>query len=118
MLEKLFYKKQVILMYIYPLFDPVESAEHDLNVGEDEHVADDLGSISSIFYVHFFANILSSIKSQSQNVAGEKLHKALLCKNFACKMLMKTTPGVNFINILCAHFVPTFWHQKLQKMLA
>jgi len=56
MLEKLFYKKQVILMYIYPLFDPVESAEHDLNVGEDEHVADDLGSISSTFFDQLLHN--------------------------------------------------------------
>jgi len=32
----------------------------------------------------------------------------------ACKMLVKLTPVVNFINILCAHFVTIFWCQKLQ----
>jgi len=24
------------------------------------------------------------------------------------------SPGVNFINILCVHFTPIFWQQKLQ----
>jgi len=41
---------------------------------------------------------------QSQNVTREKLRQALLYKKFNCKMLMKLTPGVNFINILQASF--------------
>jgi len=28
-------------------------------------------------------------------------------------MLMKLTPGFNFINILCALFLPIFWRQKI-----
>jgi len=28
------------------------------------------------------------------------------------KTLMKMTPGVDFISILCDHFVLIFWHQK------
>jgi hypothetical protein len=41
-------------------------------------------------------------KLQSQNLTLEMVREALLYKKFACKMLMKLTPGVNFINILHA----------------
>ncbi len=34
----------------------------------------------------------------------KKLSEALLYDKFACKMLMKLTPGVYFINILCTAF--------------
>jgi len=30
-------------------------------------------------------------------------------------MLMKSTPGINFINILCARFLLIFWCQKITK---
>jgi len=34
----------------------------------------------------------------------------------ARKMLVKLTQGVNFINILCPHFAPIFWNQKITRL--
>jgi len=39
----------------------------------------------------------------------------LLYKTGACKILMKLTPVVNFINILQAAFAPIFFFQKITK---
>jgi len=43
-------------------------------------------------------------KLQSQTVTREKLRKILLFEKCARQMLMKLTPGVDFINILQAAF--------------
>jgi len=41
---------------------------------------------------------------QSQNVTREKLREALSYKKCSHKMLMKLTPGLNFINVLRTAF--------------
>ncbi len=60
---------------------------------------------SSQYHLHFMsifcADILSPKKFQSQYGIREKLHKTLLHEKGTRKMLMKLTPGLNFINILC-----------------
>jgi len=38
-----------------------------------------------------------------------------ICAKAACKLLVKLTPGVNFITILQAAFAPLFLHQKITK---
>jgi hypothetical protein len=43
-------------------------------------------------------------KLQSQNVTREKLRKRLLYEKGDWKMLMKLTPGLNFINVLRTGF--------------
>jgi len=57
----------------------------------------------------------SAKKLQSQTIIREKLHKALSYEKRAHKMLMKLTPGVNFINILRTPFAPIFLRQKITK---
>jgi len=55
-------------------------------------------------------------KSQSRTVFREKLCNLLLCKKKrACKMLMKSTPWVNFANILRAPFAAIFFWQIITK---
>ncbi len=54
-----------------------------------------LDNIRSQFHQHApFAHIFLCQKFQSQNVTRKKLCKALSYEKFACKMLMKLTPGV------------------------
>jgi len=43
----------------------------------------------------------------------KKLHKALSFKKGMSKMLMKLSPGDNFINISETAFVPIFLYQKI-----
>jgi len=50
-------------------------------------------SNSSTFYPHLFCWYFCAKKLQSQNVTREKLHKTLLYKKFAGKMLMKLITG-------------------------
>jgi len=54
-------------------------------------------------------NLESAKKADNLNVFF-----ALLGINAACRMLMKLTPGVNFIDILRSAFAPLFLRQKLQ----
>jgi len=51
-------------------------------------------------------------KLQSKTVTREKLHKTLSYKKGESKMLMKLTPGVNFINVLMHRFP---MHPKSEK---
>jgi len=53
-------------------------------------------------------------KITKPNVTREKLHKTHSYEKGGCKMLMKLTPIVNFINILQTAFAPIFLRQKLQ----
>jgi hypothetical protein len=61
-------------------------------------------SISSAFYKRICANILELIKVQTSNVRTRKLCTKLMYEKATCKMTLKLTPGVNFINILRAAF--------------
>jgi len=63
-----------------------------------------LESISTTFYEQIFADYLLPTKLQTQTVSADKFRKTLLYKNDARKMLVKLTPGVNFINILLKAF--------------
>ncbi len=46
-----------------------------------------------------FCRYFGAKKSLSQNLTREKLHKVLLYKKCACKMLMKLTPGVYYCGL-------------------
>jgi len=57
----------------------------------------------SQFHRHFTSSFCVNIllpKSHKANLIREKLQKALSDKKGLSKMLMKLTPGVNFINVL------------------
>jgi len=70
----------------------------------------DLGSISSKFYKQL---LLVQIP-KAQKILTTWLNFLLSARiNVAHRMLMKMTPGVNFINILCTPFVPIFLCQKI-----
>ncbi len=58
-----------------------------------------LVSISSTFYMCLFCGYFCAKKFTKPNVSREKLFNLLLYKKLTCKMLMKLTAGVNFINI-------------------
>jgi len=66
------------------------------------------GSISSTFYVRVFL-----YKSAWRSFSFGK--KALSYEKHTHKMLMKLTPGVNFINILLPAFAPIILSQKITK---
>jgi len=46
----------------------------------------------------------------------EKAAQRLLYEKVTCKMLIKLTPVVNFINVLRAAFSQIFLHQKITKL--
>jgi hypothetical protein len=50
-------------------------------------------SMSSTFYEQLLCQYSCTEKLQNQTVTREKLRKTRSCKNDACKMLMKLTPG-------------------------
>jgi hypothetical protein len=56
-----------------------------------------------------------SKKLKKKSLERENLHKILLYEKAAHKMLVKLTPGVNFINILQVPFAPIFLCQKIPK---
>ncbi len=60
-----------------------------------------------MFYARIFRTKMLKYFCQSQNVTREKLHKALWYDQRVGKILMKLTPGVNFINFLQAAFMPS-----------
>jgi len=66
----------------------------------------------------FFEKLLFAQTTKAQKRLAVGLYIFLLlgssCIKAAHKMSVKLTPGVNFINILHAHFAPIFWCQKLQ----
>ncbi len=57
----------------------------------------------SQFHQHFFAPYAHH-KITKPNCKHIKLQKTCLYEKAACKMLMKFTPDVNFINVLCPAF--------------
>jgi len=56
------------------------------------------------FHQHFMWEFFVRKCFGQLHVTKEKLPKRLLYKKSAHKMLMKLTPGLNFINILCTAF--------------
>jgi hypothetical protein len=66
------------------------------------------------FHQHFMSNLCADIialkNCKTKIVTREKLRKTLLYEKGVCKMLMKLSPIVNFINILRAAFVLIFLH--------
>ena len=70
------------------------------------------------FMSSFCADFLSTKKLQTQIVSTEKLHKTLLYKKAACKMLLKLTPLVNLNNNLQAAFaLISFWPKNYKPKL-
>jgi hypothetical protein len=65
-----------------------------LNVGEIYILVNFISILQAAFVQIFFCQ-----KNQSQNVSRNKFCKTLLYKKVASRMLMKLTPGVNFIKI-------------------
>jgi hypothetical protein len=68
-------------------------------------------SISSTLRAHFLPMFWRK-KIAKPNIIRENLLNLLLYEKHANKMLMKLTPGVNFINILQSTFGPIFLCQK------
>ncbi len=64
----------------------------------------DLKSISKTFYKQLLRQYSFATKIQNLTVIGEKLRKALLYEKVALKMKTKSTPALNFINIIRPHF--------------
>ncbi len=56
------------------------------------------------FTCPFFTDILLPKKSQSWTVIRENVWNSLSYEKHECKMLMKLTPGVDFINVLHTAF--------------
>ncbi len=48
----------------------------------------------------------SNFRFWTQTLSTEKPHKFLLYKKTACKMLLRLTPGLDFINVLRTAFTP------------
>jgi len=57
-----------------------------------------------MFYNQLLCRYSFNKKLQSQTVIREKLRKAPSYKKGMCKMIVKLTTGVNFINVLHAAF--------------
>jgi len=58
------------------------------------------------------------IPNAQKRQSSQQCRLALLGPTFVkavCRALMKSTPGLNFINILLEHFAPIFCGQKLTK---
>jgi len=68
--------------------------------------------------VSFFPKTLAlwqNIKT-TETVGTEKINKTRSYKKAALKMLMKLTPGVNFINVLRTHFLHNILALKITKV--
>jgi len=61
-------------------------------------------SISSTFYEHIFRQYFGAKNYKAEMFAFETQRQKDIGKKIASKMLMKLTPGLNFINILCTAF--------------
>jgi len=88
---------------------PVLAKNWCKNVGQIDLFSQFHQHFMSSFYIHQY----STGKKQSKAVIREKLCKPILYKKL--QILVKSTPLVNFMNILRAAFAPIFFRQKITK---
>jgi len=69
------------------------------NIDDDDQV-----SISSTFFKQLLHSQIPKLQKNKVKLSVFFLVSGYLCTKAACKMLMKLTTGINFINILQAAF--------------